>query len=245
MASSAVTAVAVDYPSSDGKPVAESDFQLTPLTYARDRLRHHFRNRSDVYVAGNLFIYYEEGNGQAVVAPDVFVVMGAPNHDRPSYRLWEEPKGPDFVLEITSRTTRDEDQGPKRTLYRRLGVQEYWQYDPTGDYLNPVLQGAELVEGDYEPLPARWLADGTLVMTSAVLGLQVRISERGLRFHDAATGQDLLNLAETDAARRREQQARQAAEQARQREQQAAQARIAELEALLRRERERDSAHEE
>ena len=31
-------AAAIDYPSSDGKPMAESDFQRKPLTYAVDCL---------------------------------------------------------------------------------------------------------------------------------------------------------------------------------------------------------------
>ena len=55
------------------------------------------------------------------------VVLGAPNHDRHTYRLWQEPKTPDFALEVTSRRTWREDQGRKRTLYRALGVAEYWQ----------------------------------------------------------------------------------------------------------------------
>src|SRR5262245_29207603 len=60
----------IHYPSSDGQPVAESDFQLHPLLYAVTTLRTHFQERADVYVAGNMFIYYEEGNPEAVVAPD-------------------------------------------------------------------------------------------------------------------------------------------------------------------------------
>ena len=107
----------IHYPSSDGQPVAESDFQLHPLLYAVTALRTHFQDRADVYVAGNMFIYYEEGNPEAVVAPDVFVVLGTTKRDRASYMLWEEPKGPDFVLEITSRSTRTKDQGPKRGTY--------------------------------------------------------------------------------------------------------------------------------
>ena len=254
MASSVLAPARVDYPSSDGRPVAESDHQFIPLTYAASRLRQHFRHRDDVYVAGNLLIYYEEGS-LARVAPDVFVVLGAPRRKRSSYLLWEEPKAPDFVLEITSRGTHGEDQGPKRDLYRRLGVTEYWQYDPTGDYLEPALQGLELVEGEYVRLGQRELADGTLVLTSAVLELELRLSARGLRFHDPVSGRDLPDLAETDAAWQRERQARnrerQQAEQDRQRERQAreqverrwhraeqarqeAEARIAELEARLR-----------
>ena len=126
MASPLLAPAEVDYPSSDGRPIAESDHQRTPLTYAVERLRQYFRDREDVYVSGNLLIYYEEGNPGASVAPDVFVVVGADRRDRSSYRLWEEPKGPDFALEITSRRTHREDQGKKRELYRRLEVREYW-----------------------------------------------------------------------------------------------------------------------
>ena len=145
--STVLSRVTAEYPDSDGKPVAESDFQLTVLTYAREALRIHFRAHEDVYVAANLLIYYQEGDDKVRVAPDVFVVLGASSHERSSYLLWQEPKAPDWVLEITSRSTRAEDQGPKRELYRRLGVAEYWQYDPTGDYLSPRLQGLELVAG--------------------------------------------------------------------------------------------------
>ena len=224
------TVTAVDYPSSDGKPVAESDFQLTVLTYAREALRSHFRTREDVYVAANLLIYHREGDVEARVAPDVFVVVGAPSHERMSYLLWQEPKAPDWVLEITSRSTRREDQGRKRELYRRLGVSEYWQYDPTGDYLSPRLQGLELVAGEYEELPCRERGDGTLAMASAVLGLELRATGRGLRFHDPETGRDLLTHAEAEAERREERAARWQAE-AKWRQ---AEARIRELEALLR-----------
>ena len=41
------------------------------------------------------------------------------------------------MLEVTSRRTWREDQGRKRKQYEMLGVPEYWQYDPTGDYLQP------------------------------------------------------------------------------------------------------------
>lgn len=219
MTNSTLAPVRIDYPSSDGKPMAESDFQFTPLAYARDSLRLHFRDRTDVYVAGNLLIYYEEGNPKARVAPDVFVVLGVPNRDRSSYFLWEDRKAPDFVLEITSRSTRGEDQGRKRELYRRLGITEYWQYDPTGDYLDPPLQGLRLTGGAYQPMPSAESADGSTAMASRVLELELRLVGGELRFHDPMTGRNLLTLEEADDARR------------------AAESRVAELEALLRQER--------
>ena len=206
----------VYYPSSDGQPMAESDFQLAPLLYAVDALRGFFQDRQDVYVAGNLFIYYEEGNPKAVVAPDVFVVIGAEKKDRSSYMLWQEPKAPDFVMEITSRSTRSEDQGPKRGIYAFLGVAEYWQYDPTGDYLAPLLQLFRLRDGNYYAIPAHKHPDGWLSLYSEVLGLDVRVESGALCFYDLETDRKLLTYQEMNAAR------------------QAAEARVAELEARLR-----------
>jgi Uma2 family endonuclease len=170
---------AIYYPDTDGLPVAESDFQLGPLIYAIDALRVYFQGRDGVYVAGDLFLYYEEGNPSAVAAPDVFVVLGAPNRLRSSYMLWREPKAPDFVLEITSQSTRAQDQGTKRECYALLGVQEYFLYDPTPDYLEPPLQGLCLVGNAYQPLPATTSPEGALVLRSDVLGLELRLEEEG------------------------------------------------------------------
>jgi Uma2 family endonuclease len=143
----------IEYPDEDGKPMAEGDIQCSYLTYGRSALKLFFQSRSDVYVAGNLFIYYEQGNPEGVVAPDVFVVFGVENRQRRSYKTWEENnKNPDFVLEITSFATRSKDQGAKKGIYAFLGVDEYFQYDPTGDYLTPQLQGLRLVEGNYLPI---------------------------------------------------------------------------------------------
>ncbi len=230
MPSSTLAPVAIEYPTEDGVPMAETDAQAIPLIYAVAGLRDYFLDQPDVYVSGNLLIYYEEGNVKASVAPDTFVVFGVPDRIRPIYKVWEEGKSPDFVLEITSRHTRHRDQGPKRELYESLGVREYWQYDPTGDYLQPPLRGLRLVRGEYEALPETRLGDGSLVMYSAVLGLEVRIEEGELRFHHPESG-DILTLTEQRLAK-------QQAEARLEREaaaRQAAEARVAELEALLRR----------
>ena len=217
------SATVIHYPDTDGLPVAESDFQLGPLIYAIDALRAYFQGRDDVYVAGDLFLYYEEGNPRAVVAPDVFVVLGAPNHLRASYMLWREPKAPDFVLEITSQSTRAQDQGTKRERYALLGVQEYFQYDPTRDYLEPPLQGLRLVGQVYQPIPATTSPEGVLVLRSAVLGLELHLEEGTLRLYDPTTRQKLLSYQETEQARREAEERAGAAE-----------ARVAELETRLR-----------
>ena len=200
-----VAPVEIEYPSSDGKPLAESYFQLIPLVYAFDALRRHYAHRDDVFVAADLLIYYQRRTKKSV-APDVFVVIGAENRPRHSYLLWQEPKGPDFVLEVTSASTQDKDQGPKRETYRRLGVREYWQYDPTGDYLRPPLQGLELIGGRYQRLPAEKLADGTLRLQSEVLGLEVRQEAEGLRLYDPVTRSYLLSSDEEQQGRLRAEQ---------------------------------------
>ncbi|MEH2128380.1 Uma2 family endonuclease [Nostoc sp.] len=192
----------IEYPDEDGKPMAEGDIQCTYLTYARNALRIYFQNHPDVYIAANLFIYYEKGYPESVVAPDVFVVFGVENRDRRSYKTWEENnQTPDFVLEITSKTTRSKDQGAKKGIYAFLGVREYFQYDPTGDYLNPQLQGLHLVDGNYFPVAANTLPDATVSLPSEVLGLELRLEAGKLRFYNPATSQILLTHEEEAAAR--------------------------------------------
>lgn len=223
----------IEYPDEDGKPMAEGDVQCSYLIYARSALRLYFQNRSDVYVAGNLFIYYEQGNPESVVAPDVFVIFGVDNQDRRSYKTWEEQdRTPDFVLEITSKTTRTKDQGAKKGIYAFLGVREYFQYDPTGDYLTPQLQGLRLVEGNYLPVPTNTLADGTLSLPSEILGLELRVQSGEMRFYDPATGQKLLTYEEEAAARVQAEVAQQQAEAAQQQAEERAQRLAAKLREL-------------
>jgi Uma2 family endonuclease len=196
------------YPETDGKSMAETDVHIDVLIYLREALKDHFREAPQVYVAGNILLYYEEGNPVACVAPDVFVVQGVAKRERRTYRLWEEGQPPAVVFEITSRGTRLEDLGTKRALYAMLGVQEYFLYDPLGEYLRPPLQGYRLQEGEYQRLPSG--GEGELV--SQVLGVELRVEAGRLRVVDLATGERLLTPAEAQTARRAEAAARQAAE---------------------------------
>ena len=213
----------VEYPSSDGRPMAENDAQRAAIMYAIGALDLWFADRPDVYVSGDLLIYYEEGNPRKSVAPDAFVVFGAEHRQRMTYKLWEEPKAPDFALEVASPNTWREDEGPKRRLYARLGVKEYWQYDPTGEHLGVRLKGWRLVEGAYEPQPVVASLDGTRFLRSETLGLDLNVKGEEMHFLDPATGERLLSVREQDSARRAAESRAEAAE-----------ARVAELEALLR-----------
>lgn len=199
----------IEYPEADGKPMSESDQTRDYLIYGVKALRHYFRNRADVYVSGNLFIYYRQGVRDAVVSPDVFVIFGVENKQRRSYKAWEEGgKLPDFVMEITSKTTQYQDEEEKRHKYRNLGVMEYFQYDPTGDYLQPQLKGSRLIEGEYQAIAPTFATNDRPIFYSNVLGLELHLLEGELRFFDPQTGEKLLDFDETE-------QARQAAEQSR------------------------------
>lgn len=207
----------IDYPDSDGAPMAESDLARDYLIYGVEALSIYFQNRDDVYVSGNNFIYYKQGVPDAVVAPDVFVVFGAQKRKRRSYKAWEEGDLlPSFVLEVTSKTTQENDEEDKPKKYAQLGVEEYFQYDPTGDYLQPQLKGARLVSGRYQSLTPVMLPDGVLSIRSQMLGLDLRLLGRELRFYDPQTRRRLLSYQETEQARQQAEQAQQQEVQARQ-----------------------------
>ena len=198
----------IHYPESDGKPMGETDVHIDALIYLREALRDHFRDDPQMYVAGNMLLYYEEGNPAACVAPDVFVVQGVAKGERRTYRLWDEGQPPAVVFEITSRGSRLEDLGTKRAVYAMLGVREYFLYDPLGEYLRPSLQGYRLQEGEYQ----RLLPGATGEFVSQVLGLELRLESGRLRVFNPTTGERLLTPAEALVARRTEAAARQAAE---------------------------------
>lgn len=186
------------YPSSDGQPLAENDWQLHAILDGVAILGVHFEDRPDVYVSGDLLIYYSEGDPRKCVAPDVFVVFGVPRRRRMIYKLWEERKAPDFVLEVASENTWRVDEGPKRTLYADLGVQEHWLLDPREEYFETPLRGLTLVGGRYRPLPAK-VEGGRRFFRSQVLGLDLRLEDGRLCFRDPATGEDLRTLRSAEA----------------------------------------------
>lgn len=183
----------IDYPTGDGKPMAETEVHRDDMIDLIGTLKHHFAHDADVHVTGNLLLYYEEGNRRKHVSPDVMVTFGIPRDPKRDYYLvWEEGKAPDVVFEITSKSTKREDKKTKKELYRDvLKVQEYFQFDPRAEYLKPPLQGFRLVDGDYVPIP---LVNGRL--PSQVLGLHLERDGEQLRLFDPVTGRRLLTAAE-------------------------------------------------
>ena len=189
----------VEYPTSDGKPLAESDLHFDRITYAAHALKIRYADTPDVYVGANMLVYDEPGNPRRHLAPDVFVVFDVPNHRRDLFKIWEE-KPPSFVLEITSKTTRHEDMRTKRQRYAAWGVDEYFLYDPRAEYLAPPLQGFALREGTYQPMPRTRFPNGQHGYVSEALAIHLRLRGSELRLFDPATGRDLRTHEESERA---------------------------------------------
>jgi Uma2 family endonuclease len=238
----------VFYPSSDGEPMGETGIHVRAIAYLYYALRILFGTREDVYVAADMFLYYQRGNPRAVKAPDVMLVKGVQgNHERDSFKIWVEGCVPAVIFEITSPSTWSEDPGVKKQVYERLGVQEYFIFDPLQELSTLSFQGFRLVNGQYTPIVAN--SDGSLTSQE----IECRIWREGslLRMSHPRTGEPILweheIIAQLQAAQERAEQEAQRAEQEAQRAEQEAQraataeAENARLRALLQQVQQRES----
>ena len=212
----------IEYPESDGEPMGETGFHVKAILSLCQSLMHYFRHATDVYVTADMFFYYEEGNPKANKVPDVFVARGVSPEERRTYKLWEEGVPPCAIFEVTSLSTRREDLTTKKELYERLGVQEYFLFDPLDEYLSPRLQGYRLVGGRYEALIAA--EDGSL--ESENLGVWLKGEGILLRVTNIETGELVPDLDEAsdliwEARRLQEAQAQRAEEEAQRAEEEA------------------------
>ena len=211
----------LEYPSGDGNPMADNTRQAQAMIEFGAMLKRHYRDRDDVFYAVDLLVYYSQPDPEDKVAPDALVALGLPAGHRDSYKVWVEGKVPDFVLEVASPSTAAKDRKEKKALYRRLGVGEYWLYDPTGGLHKPRLRGFRLTPaGTYARLVGRRGPRKALALASPCLGLELRFDGERLRMWDPAEGTYILSILELDAAWREalerleaEAAARQAAEQ--------------------------------
>ena len=185
------------YPETDGKPMAASDFHLEILIWLLQTLKAHFTAVPDTYVSGDILTYYTEGDPRAVVAQDVLVSFGIGRKMRHTYKVWEEGKVPDFVMEFSSKTTYQNDLTDKMELYATLGIPNYLLYDAEALYLPSPLMGFQLVKGVYVPIPPG--VDGGV--HSDVLGLDFHIRDRRLAVYNPVGEQWLQTPTEQHAAR--------------------------------------------
>jgi Uma2 family endonuclease len=218
----------IDYAESDGRPMGETDMHRNWIIRLLDIFQWRYRDQR-IYVAGDLLVYYEEGNPRQFVVPDLFVVKDCDPGPRRTFKIWEERRKPTLVVEVTSRSSRRQDEQFKPQLYRQLGIDEYVLYDPTGDYLAPCLQGFRLNGEDYEPI----VPGPSGEISGRSLGVTFRLEDGQLVLQDSLSGAVLCTQAESEqAAREVEQAARKAAEAACEAERAARQAAEAELQQL-------------
>ena len=191
-------ATPIYYPESDGKQTAETDTHRGAMNDLINALEIAFADEPDVYVTGNLMFYYVEGNPRLCTSPDVMFVRGVSKEPpRRVYKLWEEGQSPQVVIEISSRKTWAEDLHKKWRLYERLGVLEYYIFDPEYDYLPDPLLAFRLQDGELAPVE---VTDGRIY--SETLGLDLVDTGAGLRLFNPETQEFLLNVREEHAARR-------------------------------------------
>ena len=198
-------------------------------------LIEHLGNPETTLVAGEHYISpVPTGDMTGLRYPDLFVAFGvdpAAYRRSNAYVISEQGKPPDFVLEIASRRTGRMDVTEKREDYAALGIGEYWRFDETGEYHGARLAGERLADGGYAAIAIGELPDGGLQGYSAALDLNLRWERGELRFYDPATGRPIATLADEREVRMAAEAERNAEREARA----AAEARIRELEELLRR----------
>lgn len=200
----------LDYPESDGKPMAENTVQFDWIVFLYDNLATHFEDRPDVFVKGNQNWYPVEGNPDLVVAPDVYVVFGRPKGDRASWKQWEEDDTPlTVVFEVLSPKNTDPEMDQKLLFYEDYGVEEYYLFDPDTNALAVYLR-KDLAFKRVLPLPAQGFVSPRLGVRFDLTG-----DELVVRYPD---GRAFVTLSEETVAKLEARQeaatARQAAETA-------------------------------
>ena len=186
------------------EPMAGALRLMTYLLMLMNPLRQFFRDRTDVLVNGDVFIYYDEKDSRNAVASDVIVAFGvdvALLDEADSYFTWLVGKPPEFVMEIGSQSTAGRDLIDKRDLYASLGIRNYWLFDPPdGSRYGFILKGLRLVDGEYEEIPMVEGPGDNIRGHSDALGLDLCWEDGVIRFYNPAAGEYLRNHDESEVA---------------------------------------------
>ena len=169
------------YPESDGKPMADTDLHVYWIIRIRDILKTHLSADPGTYLSGNIMMYDIEGPMRTAVSPDILVCFGIGQKFRRTYKVWEEGKPPDFVMEFSSKKTYRNDLEGKMAHYARMGIPEYFIHDPDRRYLPSPLLGFRLVEGQYVEI----LPDANGRIHSETLNLDFVVLDDGLAIYDS------------------------------------------------------------
>lgn len=186
----------VYYPEQRETDMGETSIHIKLLTELLQILGVFFNHRQDIFLSGNMNLYYEKGNSRRWFAPDLLIAFGVPKVERSSYLLWREEIFPQVVFEIASEKTWRNDVDEKLELYDQLGAEEYYILDPEFAYLSaPLLafqrQGKRLVSVSVE--------NGKVF--SPRLGLEIIKTVNSFRLFNPQTNEFLLTLEESEERR--------------------------------------------
>jgi Uma2 family endonuclease len=160
----------IEYPDSDGEPLADNNEQLRLIFLIKNELDDIFADDKGIAVEGDLLWYPVEGHPEIRRAPDTMVIFGRPKQYRGSYKQWvEDGVAPQVAFEIISPGNTGEEMREKRRFYERYGVEEYYEYDP--DRLE--VRGWLRMNGTFQPL------DQMNGWVSPRLGIRFEQSELG------------------------------------------------------------------
>ena len=197
----------LDFDPGEPEPLPDAMFQYPIFQEIFHILDTHITTlypSEEVFRSSNTFICYDPTNLNVRVGPDFYAAFGVDAlaiKERKIYLPWEVGKPPDFVLEVVSESTAQQDMIAKRQIYARIGIPEYWRFDPTGgDFYGQPLAGDRLVNNTYEPLELTTEPDGILKGYSPILRLSLCWLDEMLKFYNHETRTYLRNLIQTQAA---------------------------------------------
>lgn len=159
-----------ELPYSDGAPMDSQQHGLQ-IELLRDALQLYCSDRPDVFIGGDMAVYYsleqadeviDNGATGAFRAPDFFVALGAKSHRlRKSWLTWKEGKAPNVIIELLSESTANTDKTEKKLIYQDLmRVPEYFLYAPNStDLVGYILRNGEYakIKPEHERLPSKQL----------------------------------------------------------------------------------------
>jgi Uma2 family endonuclease len=126
--------------------MGETSPHSTLVHYLMDVLQQLFRGQQCA-VYENLNFYQTANPIEYPIAPDIAVIKGANFQRLRSWRVGKTGPTPQVVFEIASEETWNKDLEEKPERYARMGVKEYFAYDPYERPLRRTKTGARRLFG--------------------------------------------------------------------------------------------------
>ena len=168
-------------------------------------LEGHLGNPDTTIVLSEIPVRWTPGQPRGHRIPDLLVAFGVDREqaiEQNGYSIRDLGKPPDFVLEVASVRTAENDVVGKRIDYANFGIPEYWRFDPTGGgRYDAPLAGDRLADGAYQPIEIVELEPGHLHGHSDILDLDPCWDHGQLRWYDPATGEHLRTFVEEKEGR--------------------------------------------